>query len=72
MSGNNSKSWPAWESVNGPVKPGYVIHHINQNHDDNRIENLLMMTNEDHCVMHHIAKRNDDFRAIMVWLKVLA
>lgn len=72
MSKWHDRAWAVWQAAHGPVKPGYVIHHVNRNHDDNRIENLLMMTAEDHTVMHRLSERNADFRAIMVWLKVLA
>lgn len=33
-----------WEQHNGPIPNGYVIHHINSNKLDNRIENLSCIT----------------------------
>ena len=41
-----------WESINGPVRDGCVIHHINGNKRDNQIENLEMKTREQHVRDH--------------------
>ena len=37
------------------IKPGdgNVIHHINENHEDNRVENLQKMTLGEHSRLHH-------------------
>lgn len=41
-----------WEKHNGPVPDGYEIHHIDRNTDNNEIENLVMLTVEDHRALH--------------------
>lgn len=42
-----------WELHNGPVPVGMVVHHINNNPRDNRIENLEVMTRSAHTKLHH-------------------
>ena len=41
-----------WEKHNGPVPDGYEIHHIDRNTDNNEIENLVMLTVEEHRALH--------------------
>jgi hypothetical protein len=35
------------------LREGEVVHHINGNKTDNRPENLVVMTNEEHVALHH-------------------
>jgi len=39
------------------VLPWCIVHHINEDPHDNRIENLMTMTRAEHCLHHH--KRKD-------------
>lgn len=39
-----------------PLKRNEIIHHINKNRLDNRIENLQLMTNESHTILHNTGK----------------
>jgi hypothetical protein len=44
-----------WEDANGPIPPGFDIHHLNHDRGDNRLENLSLMRHVDH-VSHHRTK----------------
>jgi len=46
-----------WEQVNGKIQKGNVIHHINFDKLDNRIENLMIFTNNAEHVKFHFAKK---------------
>lgn len=41
-----------WEAHNGPIPPGYEIHHRDENKQHNAIENLQMLTASEHGKLH--------------------
>lgn len=51
-----------FEEINGFVvlRKGVGVHHINGNHDDNRIENLMPVTRSEHTAIHN--KQNEILR----------
>ncbi len=37
-----------WEQANGPIPKGWVVHHLNGDKLDNRLENLAAMPRNEH------------------------
>ncbi len=46
-----------WKRNNGSIPKGHVIHHINGDKSDNRIENLSCMSQSDHMKLHMNTKK---------------
>lgn len=42
-----------WEEANGLVPSGYLVHHINEDKHDNRLENLELMEKGAHSRLHN-------------------
>lgn len=46
------------------IPDGYVVHHINHNRADNRIENLMLMTFSEHASLHMKERHNARMKQI--------
>ena len=47
------------QSIGRRLEPFEIVHHINENPSDNRIENLKIMKWGEHSIYHHNGKRHD-------------
>ena len=45
-----------YEKAYGPIPKGKCIHHLNGQHTDNRIENLVPLSRGIHCWLHRLIK----------------
>jgi hypothetical protein len=41
-----------WENAHGPIPAGFVVHHLNEDKLDNRLENLHLLRRSDHTYHH--------------------
>ena len=48
--------WVMEQFIGRKLKPGELVHHINENRSDNRIENLQLMTISEHQRYHRSKK----------------
>lgn len=46
-----------WTQARGPIPAGMVIHHLNGDSLDDRLENLTLMSNAEHVRLHSKGKR---------------
>jgi len=52
MKGTKKYHHFVWEKTHPPVQKGFVLHHINFNKLDNRMENLKLMNGREHNSLH--------------------
>lgn len=48
-----------WERAHGPIPAGMVIHHVNRDCGDDRLENLQMLTRREHDALHAGDKKKE-------------
>ena len=53
-----------WVEHYGEIPKGYIVHHINGNKTDNRIDNLEIMTRKEHCLLHGADKNLEKGRGV--------
>lgn len=53
-----------WESHNGEIPTGYLVHHKNGDGLDNQLENLEMMTLAEHCRLHLPSRGRLGYRSV--------
>ena len=49
-----------WEKEHGTIPKEYVIHHVNGDKLDNRMDNLIMLSERDHLKMHYKEREIDE------------
>ena len=47
-----------WKRFNGEIPKGYVVHHIDGDPSNNKIENLQIMTQSEHIMLHQKIKKD--------------
>ena len=50
------------ERIDRPLNSNEVVHHINGDRQDNRIENLVLMTNAEHAPIHTTGENNGNWK----------
>ena len=49
-----------WESIKGPIQPGFHIHHKDGNRSNNAIENLELISHSEHSRLHYAERKETD------------
>lgn len=46
-----------WEDNHGPIPPGHIVHHKDENPGNNDLSNLEMLSHAEHMRHHHLGKK---------------
>ena len=57
--GDNWRNGYGEENIGRYLKDNEVVHHINKNKIDNKIENLQLMTRSEHTKLHHLERKKE-------------
>lgn len=52
-----------WTKYNGPIPQGFVIHHIDGNKLNNKLDNLQMMTAKEHLALHKKERISNGYKS---------
>ncbi|ALJ98907.1 endonuclease [Escherichia phage C119] len=58
-----------WEMINGRIPDGMCIDHLNHKRDDNRIENLRVVSHQDNCKNQSLRLKNKSGVSGVYWNK---
>lgn len=61
-SGNKYAHRLVWEEANGPIPEDMIVHHKNEDPADNRLENLELLTPEQHNSTHYPSRHANGLR----------
>lgn len=42
-----------WAEVHGPIPHGMIVHHVNEDPMDDRLENFQLLTRGEHLAVHN-------------------
>ena len=56
-----------WEAHHGPIPEGHVVHHVNEDRVDNRVENLDCMPDAEHGQLHARSAARESTSSRFTW-----
>lgn len=50
----SAHSWIAWEWLDAKLEEGFEVHHVDGDHSNNDPQNLVLVYNSDHKLLHFV------------------